>query len=445
MQIILLSGGSGKRLWPLSNEARSKQFLPLLASPSGGRESMVQRVVRQLGEAGLDAEITVATNAAQKDIIVNQLGEKVGIVTEPERRDTFPAIALSSAWLAFGKNCPRDEVVVVMPCDPYTESGYFSTIAEMAECVCQGAADLVLMGIKPTYPSAKYGYVVPEKGVGDGWRRVSRFTEKPDVATAEKLLEEGAYWNGGVFAYRLGYLMDIVARYMKADNFDELRSRYAELPKISFDYEVAEKAESVAVVVYDGEWKDLGTWNTLCEELPAAVTGNGLLGKQAHNTNIVNELSIPIFCDGIDDAIVAASPDGILVSAKKTSENIKSYVEHLTDRPMYEERRWGSYRVLDRTKGPDGIESLTKNLFLKPGCNISYQRHNFREEVWTFVSGLGRLKLDGKETEVKAGDVVHIRKGELHGLKAVTPLNLIEVQIGSHLVEEDIERLEMNW
>ena len=445
MQIILLSGGSGKRLWPLSNEARSKQFLPLLASPSGGRESMVQRVVRQLGEAGLDAEITVATNAAQKDIIVNQLGEKVGIVTEPERRDTFPAIALSSAWLAFGKNCPRDEVVVVMPCDPYTESGYFSTIAEMAECVCRGAADLVLMGIKPTYPSAKYGYVVPEKGVGDGWRRVSRFTEKPDVATAEKLLEEGAYWNGGVFAYRLGYLMDIVARYMKADNFDELRSRYAELPKISFDYEVAEKAESVAVVVYDGEWKDLGTWNTLCEELPAAVTGNGLLGKQAHNTNIVNELSIPIFCDGIDDAIVAASPDGILVSAKKTSENIKSYVEHLTDRPMYEERRWGSYRVLDRTKGPDGIESLTKNLFLKPGCNISYQRHNFREEVWTFVSGLGRLKLAGKEAEVTAGDLVHLRKGELHGLKAVTPLNLIEVQIGSHLVEEDIERLEMNW
>ena len=445
MQIILLSGGSGKRLWPLSNEARSKQFLPLLASPSGGRESMVQRVVRQLGEAGLDAEITVATNAAQKDIIVNQLGEKVGMVTEPERRDTFPAIALSSAWLAFGKNCPRDEVVVVMPCDPYTGSGYFSAIAEMAECVRRGVADLVLMGIKPTYPSAKYGYVVPEKGVGGGWRRVSRFTEKPDVPTAEKLLEEGAYWNGGVFAYRLGYLMDIVERYIKADGFEELRSRYAELPKISFDYEVAEKAESVAVVVYDGEWKDLGTWNTLCEELPSAVTGNGVLGKQAHNTNIVNELSIPIFCDGLDDAIVAASPDGILVSAKKTSENIKSYVEHLTDRPMYEERRWGSYRVLDRTKGPDGIESLTKNLFMKPGCNISYQRHNFREEVWTFVSGQGRLKLDGRETGVKAGDVVHIRKGELHGLKAVTPLNLIEVQIGSHLVEEDIERLEMDW
>ena len=406
---------------------------------------MVQRVVRQLGEAGLGEEITLATNAAQRDIIVNQLGSGIGIVTEPERRDTFPAIALSSAWLALGKSCPRDEVVVVMPCDPYTEAGYFTTIGKMADCVKAGVADLVLMGIKPTYPSAKYGYVVPEKGGNKEWSRVARFTEKPDVPTAEKLLAEGAWWNGGVFAFRLGYLMDIVARYIKVSSFEELHSRYSELPKISFDYEVAEKAESVAVVAYEGEWKDLGTWNTLCEELPAEVTGNGVLGKQAHNTNIVNELSIPIFCDGIDDAIVAASPDGILVSAKKTSENIKSYVEHLTDRPMYEERRWGSYKVLDRTKGPDGVESLTKNLFLKLGCNISYQRHRYREEVWTFVSGEGSLRLDGKERKVKAGDVVHIRKGELHGLKALTPLNLIEVQIGTRLVEEDIERIEMNW
>ena len=446
MQIILLSGGSGKRLWPLSNEARSKQFLPLLASPGGGRESMVQRVVRQLGEAGLGGEITVATNATQKDIIINQLGDKVGIVTEPERRDTFPAIALSCSWLRLEKKCEADEVVVVMPCDPYTEGGYFRTISGMAECVREGVADLVLMGIKPTYPSSKYGYVVPEAGPGAGeWRKVSRFTEKPDEARAERLLSEGAYWNGGVFAFRLGYLTDIVSGYIRAGSFGELRRRYGELPKISFDYEVAEKASSVAVVPYEGEWKDLGTWNTLCEELPSPVIGNGVLGDHAKGTNIVNELSLPIFCDGIEDAIVAASPDGILVSAKSRSENIKGYVEHLVDRPMYEERRWGSYRVLDRTKGPDGVESLTKNLYLRAGCNISYQRHRCREEVWTFVSGEGELKLEGELKRVKAGDVVHIRKGELHGLKAITPLNLIEVQIGTSLVEEDIERLEMTW
>lgn len=446
MQIILLSGGSGKRLWPLSNEARSKQFLPLLASPDGGRESMVQRVLRQLGEAGLEGEITVATNASQKDIIINQLGESVGIVTEPQRRDTFPAIALSCAWLSMEKKCASDEVVVVMPCDPYTESGYFSAISRMSECVEKGVADLVLMGIRPTYPSSKYGYVVPEASEGgDGWKRVSRFTEKPDEETARELLGEGAYWNGGVFAFRLGYLMDILSKYIQVSSFEELRSRYAELPKISFDYEVAEKAASVAVVPYEGKWKDLGTWNTLCEELPSAVIGNGVLGGQTRGTNIVNELSLPIFCDGIEDAIVAASPDGILVTSKERSENIKGYVEHLVDRPMYEERRWGSYRVLDRTKGPDGVESLTKNLFIRPGCNISYQRHRCREEVWTFVSGEGELKLDGSLRKVVAGDVVHIRKGQLHGLKAVTPLNLIEVQIGTKLVEEDIERLEMDW
>ena len=445
MQIILLSGGSGKRLWPLSNEARSKQFLPLLASPSGGRESMVQRVVRQLGEAGLDAEITVATNAAQKDIIVNQLGEKVGIVTEPERRDTFPAIALSSAWLAFGKNCPRDEVVVVMPCDPYTESGYFSTIAEMAECVCRGAADLVLMGIKPTYPSAKYGYVVPEKGVGDGWRRVSRFTEKPDVATAEKLLEEGAYWNGGVFAFRLGYMMDIVRKYIKSDSFEDTRARYCEFPKISFDYEVAEKAQSVAVVPYTGQWKDLGTWNTLTDELRRTVIGNAVMGPRCTNTHVINELQYPIYVDGMEDTVIAASPDGIIVCRKKYSEDIKKAVDNLTPRPMYEERRWGSYRVIDDTTYADGRHSLTKSITINAGKNISYQVHRHRSEAWTIVEGEGIFVLDGVERKVNAGDTLVIPVNHHHALKALTPLTFIEVQTGNPLVEEDIERSQWNW
>ena len=160
MQIILLSGGSGKRLWPLSNNARSKQFLPLLERPEGTMESMVQRVVRQIREAKLDASITLATNASQRDIIVNQLGEEIDMVLEPERRDTFPAIALAASYLSLSKGCKDDEVVIIMPCDPYTEAGYFETIRKMAQCVETNVADLVLMGIKPTYPSAKYGYVV---------------------------------------------------------------------------------------------------------------------------------------------------------------------------------------------------------------------------------------------------------------------------------------------
>ena len=155
MQLILLSGGSGKRLWPLSNDARSKQFLPLLASPNGGMESMIQRVVRQIREAKLTDNITFATNTVQRDGIINQLGEDVKVVTEPERRDTFPAIALATSYLAKEQKCNDDEVIVIMPCDVYTESKYFATIAKMVEAVENNVADLVLMGIIPTYPSEK--------------------------------------------------------------------------------------------------------------------------------------------------------------------------------------------------------------------------------------------------------------------------------------------------
>ena len=203
MQIILLSGGSGKRLWPLSNNTRSKQFIKLLTAPDGSKESMVQRVIRQLKESGFSDSITVATSASQRDVIINQLGDEISVVTEPERRDTFPAIALASSYLTHEMHCSADEIVVVMPCDPYTEAGYFETIKRMADAVMDNRAELVLMGIRPTYPSAKYGYVVPVSDNGEsGIYRVSRFTEKPDVMTAEKLISEGAFWNGGVFAFR---------------------------------------------------------------------------------------------------------------------------------------------------------------------------------------------------------------------------------------------------
>ena len=446
MQIILLSGGSGKRLWPLSNNARSKQFLPLLQSPAGDAESMVQRVVRQIGESRLSGTITIATNSSQRDIIINQLGDEVDIVTEPERRDTFPAIALAAGYLSMAKKCSNDEVVVVMPCDPYTETKYFDVIADMVTAVENNAADLVLMGITPTCPSTKFGYVVPcsedaEKSI----LRVKRFTEKPDVQRAEALLDEGALWNGGVFAFRLGYMVNVLEKYITASSFEELHSRYGELPKISFDYEVAEKAESVAVLPFNGKWKDLGTWNSLTEELSSKAIGNVALGEQTENTHVVNELGMPVFCNGVKDIVVASSPDGILVCGKEYSENIKNYVDNLSPRPMYEERRWGSYRVLDSTTYSDGCMSLTKVLQIKSGRYISYQIHNNREEVWTVVDGDGVVVLDGETRNVSRGDVVVINQGQKHAIKATTDLQIVEVQMGSSLVEEDIERFEWEW
>ena len=446
MQIILLSGGSGKRLWPLSNSTRSKQFLQLLQDPDGKKESMVQRVVRQIGESSLDASVTIATSASQRDFIETQLGATVDVVTEPERRETFPAIALSVSYLASQKGCSRDEVVVVMPCDTFTEALYFKAIADMAALVEQDVANLVLMGVSATHASADFGYVLPVTAVADAsYKKVGRFIEKPTEKKAQELISQGAYWNGGVFAFRLGYMMDIVERYVPNTGFVELRERYGELPKISFDYEVAEKATSVAMVTYNGKWKDLGDWNALVKELPAHAMGKVILGSDVEGSTVINELSLPVVCDGVNNVVVAAGHDGILVCSRESSEYIKQYVDPIHMRPMFEERRWGTYRVLDDARYADGSHSLTKSITLHPGKYISYQIHHHRTEVWTFVEGEGLFVLDGEVRHVKAGDTVIIPVEHYHSIKALTELTFIEVQMGNPLIEEDIERFDWDW
>ena len=441
MKIVLLSGGSGKRLWPLSNDARSKQFLRLLESPTGKAESMIQRIVRQINEAQLTDDITIATNVSQRDAIQSQLGNQVETVTEPQRRKTFPAIALATAYLALEKKCDREEVIVVMPCDPYTEASYFDTIKRMADAVRRNVANLVLMGIKPSYPSTKFGYILP--GVcQEGICSVRRFREKPCRELATEFLEEGAYWNSGVFAFKLGYMMDIVRNYLATDTFVQFRARFEELPAINFDYEVAEKETSLAVLPYEGLWEELGTWGALAKRLKDNTSGNVFLGQHVENVSVINELEIPLLCEGVNNLIVAASPDGIVVCDKEASEQIKDYVPHIHARPMYEERRWGIYKVLNYVKYPDGFEHLTKEIILHPTCHISYQIHQHREEVWTITDGEGYFYHEGTKRKVGRGDVMHIKRGERHAIKAITPLTFIEVQSGAPLVEEDIERLE---
>lgn len=445
MKIILLSGGSGQRLWPLSNDVRSKQFLRVLRRDDGEPESMIQRVVRQIKETGLADEIVVATGVSQKDAIENQLGDGITIVTEPSRRNTFPAIALACSYLA-DEGAATSEPVVVMPCDSYTENAYFATVGGMAEAIAEGVSDLVLMGVRPTYPSAKYGYILPADTIPStsGAVPVRRFTEKPDTATAERLIAEGALWNGGVFAFRLGYMLEIIKRRMGYDDYAGLREHYDKTPRISFDYEVIEKAKSVSVIPYDGDWRDLGTWRTLTDELRDLAHGNVILDS-CESTYVINELEIPLVCIGAKDFVVAASPDGILVSERNRSEAIKHLVSGLNKRPMYEKRRWGEYKVIDNIEFHDGFCALTKQLTLEPGKSISYQRHNCRNEVWTFINGEGIIVLDGERRKVGRGDVINIAKGQMHALKAITPLTFIEVQHGSNLIEEDIERFPYEW
>lgn len=440
MNIILLSGGSGKRLWPLSNETRSKQFLKLLKDEEGKAESMVQRVYRQIKEASIESNIVVATGKSQIDSIRSQLGSNVDVVLEPERRNTFPAIVLSCAYLAYKKHINMNEAVIVLPVDPFADLNYFKALKEMERKIIDGTPNLVLMGIKPTYPSAKYGYIIP---AGEG--AVDRFQEKPQENYAAKLIEEGAMWNGGVFAFKLGYLMNIARNYIDFTSFEEIEAKYGDLPKISFDYEVAEKEKSIAMVEYRGQWKDLGTWNTLTEVMDSNTLGNVILANSCSNTHVINELAIPVTVLGVNNAVVAASPDGILISDKNESSYLKPYVDNIHQRPMYEERQWGEYKVLDYVAYRDGTSSLTKSLFIKAGSSISYQSHTIRDEIWTIVDGSGDLLIDGNVRNVKRGDVAYIAKGQKHSIKALTDLSIIEVQIGLELTESDIERHDWEW
>ncbi len=441
MNIILLSGGSGKRLWPLSNETRSKQFLKLLKDDKGNSESMVQRVYRQIRDASINDKIVIATGRSQLDSIRSQLGNAVDVVLEPERRDTFPAIALSCAYLAFEKGMYSNDIVIVLPVDPYADIEYFKTLIKMEKVVNDHIANMALMGIKPTYPSAKYGYIVPNY---DG-TLVERFQEKPSEEYAKELIKDGALWNGGVFAFKLGYIMDIVKKYINFSSFKEIEEQYHNLPKISFDYEVVEKESSIAVVEYKGIWKDLGTWNTLTEVMDDNQLGNVILADSCGNTHVINELDIPVTVLGTKDIVVAASPDGILISDKRESSYLKPYVDNIHQRPMFEERRWGEYKVLDYVAYGDGTSSLTKSLLINAGKSISYQSHAIRDEIWTIVDGTGDLLIDGHVRNVRRGDVAYITKGQKHAIFATTDLRMIEVQIGVELVESDIERYEWKW
>lgn len=442
MNIVLLSGGSGKRLWPLSNEIRSKQFLKVVKSEDNEIESMVQRVYRQLASV-TDAKITIATSASQVESIKNQLGEKVSLVVEPERRNTFPAIALSAAYLRFEKNCPLDETVIVLPVDPYVDDKYFSMLSTLDKAVQDNSADIVLMGVKPTYPSEKYGYIIPastDKIVN----RVREFKEKPDVRTAEKYIAEGALWNCGVFAFKLSYLINIVNSIVKIDSFNDTESHYSAFEKTSFDYAVVEKADSVAVVSYNGEWKDLGTWNTLTEVMDNKPIGDVIITDDCKNTHAINELEIPVIVMGAKDMVVAASPDGILVADKIQSSYIKKYVEDRDMRPMFEERSWGEYKVLDFAVNDDGTKSLTKRKKIKQGMKIEYQSHKNRSEVMTVISGKCIITINDRAHEAYAGDTYAVAEGVKHGLEAVTDTEIIEIQVGKELISDGTESFEQN-
>ncbi len=436
MNIVLLSGGSGKRLWPLSNDIRSKQFIKIFKTEDGNYESMVQRVYRQIRKVDADAKVTIATSKTQVSAIHNQLGEQVGISIEPCRRDTFPAIALATAYLHDVKGVSPEEAVVVCPVDPYVNDDYFAALKELGNRAEEGEANLVLMGIEPTYPSEKYGYIIPEQA--DQISHVATFKEKPDTKTAKEYIKKGALWNGGVFAYKLRYVLDKAHELLDFTDYQDLFGKYDTLTKISFDYAVVEKEDNIEVMRFAGEWKDLGTWNTLTEAMEETAIGEAILNDQCANVHVINELDVPVLCMGLKDVVVSASPEGILVSDKEQSSYIKPYVDKIDQQIMFAEKSWGSFRVLDVED-----ESMTIKVTLNAGHQMNYHSHERRDEVWNVISGSGRSIVDGMEQPVKAGDVVTMQAGCRHTLIADTELKVIEVQLGKEISVHDKKKYKL--
>ena len=437
MNLVLLSGGSGQRLWPLSNDVRSKQFIKIFHRSDGELESMVQRVYRQIREVDPAASVTIATAKSQVSAIHNQLGEDVGISVEPCRRDTFPAIALSAAYLRDVRGISEDAPVVVCPVDPYVDNDYFEALKALNDRAAVSEANLVLMGIEPTYPSEKYGYIIPQGK--EAVSKVSMFKEKPTQDVARSYISQGALWNGGVFAFRLGYVLNRAHELLDFADYEDLFRKYDTLKKISFDYAVVEHEPKIEVMRFSGTWKDLGTWNTLTEAMDSSAVGEALFNENCHNVHVINELDVPILCMGLKDVVVSASPNGILVSDKEQSSYIKPYVNTLDQRVMFADKSWGSFRVIDVDDS-----SMTIKVTLNPGHSMNYHSHSRRDEVWTVISGRGRTVVDGMSQEVQAGDVITMAAGCRHTVFAETELKLIEVQLGQEISVSDKQKYELD-
>ncbi|MNO47612.1 Alginate biosynthesis protein AlgA [compost metagenome] len=442
MRIVVLSGGSGKRLWPLSNEIRSKLFLKLLPTEEGQRESMIQRACRQLEQAGLLSYTTIVTNRSQVELIQSQVGEDIPVLAEPFKRGTFNSIGLAASYFYSIQHDQPDEAICVIPADLFVDGEFYDVLRRLPQTLAQSGSELALIGTIPNRPSSQYGYIVPQDDGKKDYYHVSRFVEKPDEELAASLICDHAFWNCGTFAFSLSFMLSHLQHNGLPTQYEELLDRYELFPVTSFDEAVAEKTRHTVVVPYDKTWKDLGEWRVLSSYLGSHVIGRGQVTDDAHDTHLINELNYPIHVIGLSNVIVAASPDGILVADKDRSSEIKSIL-HDTQIPMFEEKRWGSIRVLDYSKAD--IETLTKKVDMLAGKNTSYHSHQNRKEIWTILSGTGLFILEGVLLSIQTGDVIEIPNGAKHAVKAISPLEYIEIQIGNQLTEADKSHLSATW
>lgn len=455
MKVVILAGGSGTRLFPLSRKCYPKQFLKI-----AGKKSLLAQTMERFLTKVQPKDIIIVTNGDYKfiveEILREEKAEDASIILEPVGRNTAPAIALACQYCKEKLNASDDEVVFVAPSDHMVKPpSQFMKLVEQAGRIAKDG-HIVTLGVVPDKPETGYGYIRAAEALPNGGFSVFAFKEKPRREVAEAYLKAGNYyWNAGMFVFTIGTLMQEIAKYetdiitLLSNGYDSALASFSKMPNISIDYAVAEQSDKMAVLPFDIYWNDIGSWDALSETMESDVSDNAEDGDvellDCNNTMALSN-SRMIVGIGLDNTIIVETPDVVLVTKKGDSQKVKKVFDklQLAERKETMEnitmfRPWGSYSILTEGEG-----FKVKRIVVNPGGKLSLQLHHKRSEHWTIVSGEATITVGEDSALYKANQSTYIPIGVKHRLEnnGDVPIELIEVQVGKYLGEDDIERFD---
>ena len=416
MNIVLLSGGSGKRLWPLSNDFQAKQFLPIF-NYQNKSESMIQRIYRQVRQIDPTSNLLVATSLNQKDILAKQIGNDVKLSIEPSRKDTFWAAVLSAAYLRDIEKKDEQEIMMLFPVDPYVQADYFQTMKKMEDLLKNEYANVGVIGLTPKTPSEKYGYIFRKEPTEIS--HVDRFIEKPKKQVAQQAIDNGALWDAGVFAFKIGYILQLAQNFTKFDTYQELYEKFHTLQPISFYYEICQHEKNMAVIHYPGQWIDIGMWDTLTNIMDTPTRGIVQLDSYCQNTQVINDCPKPVIGMGLDNIIIVNNPEGVLIAHR-------DYVDHLSDQVNKLEKNYPSITKEENTTLLEQREHCTLRCKLDAFSKISTLSLCKRNLVVT--SGIGTLTRSNQQQKLTQGTSISINDNESYSIETDQGLQWIEIQ-----------------